>query len=163
MLALRYLQPLRNLLRVFSRERSPRQIAGAVALGLCIGLLPKGSLLVAVVTCLLFSLRVNLGVGLLVAFCVSLLSPYLDPLTHGIGVRLFQMPAVYHTIQRVYDWPVVPWTSLNNTVVLGGACLAVVLFFPAYHLTETSVSRVQPLVRDWRARRRAPVTEWRDV
>ena len=163
MLVLRYLQPLRNFLRVFSAERSPRQIAGAVALGLSIGLLPKGSLLVAVVTCVLFSLRVNLGIGLLVAFCVSWLSPYLAPLNHGIGVRLFEIPTVYHTVQDLYDWPLVPWTSLNNTVVLGSVCLAVLLFFPAFHLTESALSRLQSLASNWRAKRREPVTEWRNV
>lgn len=156
MWGLQYLTPIRNAMRIFSAERGPRQIAGAIALGMLIGLMPKGTLLVVLFTVVMFSLRVNLGVGLSVAFLVSWVAPQLDPITHGFGVRAMQTPLVFGTIQRVYDWPLVPWTSLNNTVVLGSTLLGLTLVYPVYRLSERIIALCQPVARQWLNRRRQP-------
>ena len=71
MFGLRYLQPLRNLLRIFTAERTPHQLALGATIGMLIGVLPKGNLLAATATFLLFALRVNLGTGLTTAFLIS--------------------------------------------------------------------------------------------
>jgi uncharacterized protein (TIGR03546 family) len=147
MFQLEYLDPVRYLWRVFSADSGPRQVAAGIALGMAIGLLPKGNLIVVSLTILLFALRVNIGSGLLTAFLVSLISPHLDPITHGIGIRILNQPAVYHRLATWYDLPLVAWTSLNNTVVMGGCVLGIALLYPVYHLSESVFSRFGPLRR----------------
>ena len=147
MFRLEYLEPVRYLWRVFAADSAPRQVATGIALGMAIGLLPKWNLIVVSLTVLLFALRVNVGSGLLTAFVVSLISPHLDPVTHGIGIRILNRPDVYHRLANWYDLPLVAWTSLNNTVVLGGCVLAFALFYPVYHLSESVLWRIGPLRR----------------
>ncbi|MCP4194373.1 MAG: TIGR03546 family protein [Planctomycetaceae bacterium] len=132
----RYFKPIRDLLRIFSHENSPRQLALAIALGLIIGLLPKGNLIAVSLTILMFTLRVNLGAGLTTTFLVSLFASGLDPLTHAIGLRVLGHPSSYAHLSAWHQLPVVPWTSLNNTVVIGGLLLGIALFYPVYHLAE---------------------------
>lgn len=150
--SIRYFTPVRNLMRVISQERSPRQIAAAVALGMMIGLLPKGNLVAAGLTVLLFSLRVNLGVGLTTVFLLTLVSSRLDPVTHGLGARMINHPMIHQSLVDAYQRPIFPWTSLNNTVVLGASTLGLILCYPVYHITYSIVSSAQ---QSWRRRRGA--------
>ena len=144
MSALEYVNPIYNALRIVSKDRTPRQLAMAVALGMMIGLLPKGNLLAAGFTFLLLTLRVNLGVGLTTAFLVTLFSGSIDPLTHGIGLRMLRHPSVYPLLSQLHQYPVVPWLSLNNSVVLGSFILGVGLFYPTYHGSERAFQRIVP-------------------
>jgi uncharacterized protein (TIGR03546 family) len=149
---LQYFKPLRNLLRIFTAERSPHQLALGLALGVLIGILPKGNLLAASATFLLFALRVNLGMGLTAIFLVSLMAPDLDRLTHGIGTRVLQVPAVYALLSRSYDLPLVPWTSLNNTVVVGSLLLGLLLMYPTYHIGRSLFELLIASYGRWRHR-----------
>jgi uncharacterized protein (TIGR03546 family) len=157
---LEYFRPIRNLLRVFGRDRSPHQLALAIAIGMMIGLIPKGNLIAVIFSVALLALRVNLGAGLTVAFAVSMFSPQLDRLTHGVGVRLLKMPAFHEQMVQIYQWPVVAWSSLNNTAVLGGVITGSLLFYPTYHISRGLICRWLPVwqrIHDrWKkARRRA--------
>ncbi len=147
MSALEYVNPIYNALRILSKDRTPRQLAMAVALGMMIGLLPKGNLLAAGFTVMLLTLRVNLGVGLTTAFLVTLFSGTIDPLTHGIGLRMMRNPTVYPLLSQLHQWPVVPWMSLNNSVVLGSFVLGIGLFYPTYHGSERAFQRLMPVLR----------------
>ncbi len=158
MYGLQYFRPLRNLLRVFAAERSPHQLAMGVAIGILIGVLPKGNLLAAGAAMLLFALKVNLGTGLSTAFLISLVGTDLDRLTHGIGVRILQTPAIYWALSRAYQLPLVPWTSLNNSVVVGSLVLGVALLYPAYRISHWTAQRLLPLLERWRRRRQLAAT-----
>lgn len=134
---LRYIKPVREFSRIFSYENSPRQLALAIALGAMIGLLPKGNLIAVGLTVLMFTVRVNLGAGLTTTFLVSCVATQLDPLTHGVGMRVLSHPGCHAQLAAWYELPIVPWTSLNNSVVIGGVVLGVALFYPIYHLSES--------------------------
>ncbi|MCA9217593.1 MAG: TIGR03546 family protein [Planctomycetales bacterium] len=138
---LSFLHPFQYLYKLFTKDDTPRQLAFGVALGMMIGLIPKGNLVAACLTVLLFAFKTNLGAGLLTIFCVSACATQLDPLLHGIGVRVLGNASVYSVMSRLYDSPLVPWTSLNNTVVLGGLLLGIALFYPAFHLSEMIFER----------------------
>ncbi len=145
MFQLDYLDPLRYLWRVFAADSSPRQVAVGIALGMMIGLVPKGNLVAVSLAFLLFGLRVNVGAGLLAAFLVSLWSPRIDQLTHGLGIRVLNVPWVFQHLAAWFDMPLVAWTSLNNTVVMGGLLLGAMLFYPVFHLSELLLSQVRAL------------------
>lgn len=142
----RVIRPVRYLIRTVIDERTPRRIAWGIALGMLVGLVPKGNLSAALCAFLLFATRVNVGLGLLTALVVSFISPCLDPLTHGIGLRLLSFRPVQGWIAQVYDLPVFPWLALNNTVVLGSLVLGLALIFPAAHLSQRCVEWTKPRV-----------------
>ncbi len=153
MFRLRHVLKLRSLVRIFAADRTPHQLALAVALGMLVGVLPKGNLLTLFATVLLFGLRVNLGTGLATAFLISLAGSDLDRLTHGIGVRVLQTPAVYEVLRRGHQLPLIPWTSMNNTVVVGSLVLGLLLLYPTYHISRLSAEALIPRLRRFRRRR----------
>jgi uncharacterized protein (TIGR03546 family) len=152
MFLLNYLEPLRNALRIFTAERTPHQLALGCSLGMLIGILPKGNLLAVAATVLLFALRVNLGTGLTAIFLLSAIGTHLDQLTHGLGVRLLRTPAVYAFLSWSYQFPLVPWTSLNNTVVIGSLLLGLVLLYPVYHVSRAACEWLTPICHRLRRR-----------
>lgn len=127
--------PIRYFYKIFGSDDSPRQLALGVAFGLMIGILPKENLIAVGLSVFAFTFRINLGSVLLTGFLASMAAPWVHPLSHGIGVRLLSNRLIYSSVERGYELPVVPWTALNNTVVIGGFLLGLALFYPAYHLS----------------------------
>jgi uncharacterized protein (TIGR03546 family) len=138
---LELLQPIRYVIKIFVRDDSPRQLALGVALGTMIGLIPKGNLIVVGLTVCTLTFRVNLGTTLLMIFSMTALSGWLDPLTHAIGLRILTNPRLGDVLSKFFDTPLVPWTSLNNTVVMGGFVLGCLLFYPILHISEQVFQR----------------------
>jgi uncharacterized protein (TIGR03546 family) len=142
------IRPLRFLAQALTVESSPRQLAIGFALGVMIGLVPKGNLIAFSLTVVLFATRVNLGIGLATAIGVSFLAPLTDRLTHGLGARVLSNEAIQTLLGSLYQRPVIPWTSLNNTVVVGGLLLGIVLFYPLYHLSESIFRWLLPRITE---------------
>jgi uncharacterized protein (TIGR03546 family) len=92
-----------------------------------------------------------------------------DPLAHRIGSTGLAYPWVQPIGAYLFDFPVVPWTALNNTVVLGNLILALVLFYPIYWLSylffERYRDRIASKLRQYKAavvlEKTEPATQWR--
>lgn len=143
---------------------SPRQLACGLALGLLLGLIPKGNLTAVVISLLIFGSTVNLGTALLTAAAVSAGAVYLDPFTHRIGQTVLTHPTLQPHWTRFYEMPVVPWTDLNNTVVAGSLILGVALVYPAYRLSRPVFQRywtrpAKTAEKDIREQSEQPITE----
>lgn len=144
-----FLKPIRLFTKALVTDNSPRQMALGFALGIAIGLIPKGNLIAIVLMIILGALRVNLGLGVLTAFCVSWGAIYLDPLTHQLGSYLLHHKSLIPYWTELFNLPVAPWTKFNNTVVLGSTCVGLGLLLPLYWLTIPLFARYTP---DWEDR-----------
>jgi len=131
----RWISPVRYLLNLVRGERTRHQLALGFALGIAIGLLPKGNLTAMSMTALLLGTRVNTGVGLLTALCVSCLAHQLDPLLGTVGRTILLQERWQGTFSAWYELSLVPWFGLHNTVVLGALVFGSVAFLPAYFLS----------------------------
>jgi uncharacterized protein (TIGR03546 family) len=159
----------RNIVSVFTAAGSPRRIAFGVALGATIGLVPKGNLTAAFLAILLLTLHVNLTAGTAAAVLFSWVGTWTGPLAHRIGSAILAHPAVQPVGAYLFDLPFVPWTALNNTVVLGSLVLGLVLFYPLYWLSyvvlEKHRDRVAEKLHKYKAaailQKAEPVTQWR--
>lgn len=116
---------------VMGRAR-PSELAWGLAIGVGIGLIPKGNLVSLMLIGLLVSLRVNHGIAALAAVGCSFLAGRLDPWTHELGVVVLGAEQVRTFLERVWNWPLMPWTDLNNTVVMGSTLLATAALLPTY-------------------------------
>jgi len=160
---------LRSIVSIFTAAGSPRQLAFGIALGAMIGLVPKGNLTAAVLSILLLTLRVNLAAGVAAALLFSWLGAWTDPLAHCIGSAILTHSSVQPIGARLVDLPVVPWTALNNTVVLGNLVLGLVLFYPVYWLSyvffERHRDRVAEKLEKYKVaivlEKTEPATQWR--
>lgn len=138
------LRPLRFLMQAFTAVDSPRQLALGVALGMVVGLVPKGNLTAMVLMFLLFVTRVNLTTGLAAAFLFSWAGTLLDPITHRIGLALLTLEALQGAWTRLFDLPLLAWSGLNNTVVLGSLTVGIVAFYPVYRITLPVIAYYRP-------------------
>ena len=141
---LRMLRPLRLLVEAITDAGTPRQMALGFALGMLIGLVPKGNLTAVALTVVLLGTRVNLGMGLVGAGVFSWIGMLVDPFTHRIGHAMLTSESLQPTWAYLYDLPLVPWTGFNNSIVLGSLVLGLWLFYPVWRSSERVLERVQP-------------------
>jgi uncharacterized protein (DUF2062 family) len=113
-----FLRPIRFFFKALITDNTPSQMALGFALGVVIGLVPKGNLLAVSLMVVLSAIRVNLGMGMLAAFAFSWAGVLLDPFTHRIGQTLL-------TIDSLVPF----WTELYNFVL--GMTLLVPIFLIA--------------------------------
>jgi uncharacterized protein (TIGR03546 family) len=132
---------LRGLVQAFLEEDAPRRLAFGFALGMLIGLVPKGNLTAAALGVIVLASRANLGTAALATGLFSWVGMWLDPLTHRLGTALLTREAWQVQCARLYELPLVPWTRLNNTVVLGSLLLGIGLFLPVYGLSRWAFER----------------------
>ena len=80
------LRPGRALVKALTDADSSKQVAFGFALGMLIGLVPKGNLIALALGVVLFGSRANLGAGALAALTFTWLGLLLDPISHLIGL-----------------------------------------------------------------------------
>jgi len=140
------LPPWRLLLKLFTEADASPQLAAGFALGMMIGLLPKGNLLAAVLAVVLLAVRVNLTAAATGTLLFTLVGLFLDPLTHRLGAALLGWGPLQSIWSCLYNWPIVPWTHFNNTVVLGSLLLGLVLVGPVFWAAWRAIERYRPWV-----------------
>jgi len=138
------LRSLRLLVLALTAESSHRQIAGGIALGLIVGLVPKGNLLALGLLTLASAIKISLPGLFFSIFLFSWLALLLDPLTHRLGEALLAAPLLQSFWVWLYQWPGVPWTQFNNTIVLGSLVLGLLLAGPLYAASLPVIQRYEP-------------------
>lgn len=127
-------QMLRLRQAIFGR-REPHALAWGVAVGVAWGLIPHGNLVAILLLLVIFSLYVNHGMAALTALVTTLLAGRLDPWSHAVGRELLTRPGLQDFWSTAWGVPLVPWTDLNNTVVLGSTVIAMGVLLPTYLLS----------------------------
>jgi uncharacterized protein (TIGR03546 family) len=143
------LKPVRLCLKALSGQSAPGQLSMGLALGILVGLVPKGNLLAIVLGLLLAASRVNLGIAAAAIVCCSFASPWLDPVSHVIGSWLLKQPGLYSVWTWLYNQPVVPWTAFNNSVVLGSFVTGLFLLYPAHRLSRPVFEMYSEAAGQW--------------
>lgn len=146
-----------KFIKILNRDATPQQIAGGIALGSIAGITPLASLHNLAVLFLVMVIRVNMSSAFLGLALFSGIAHLLDPLSNRIGYALLveaEFLAPFWTL--LYNTPLVPWTSFNNTLTLGSLVLSLVLFWPLYFLLAWAV-------RKYREKLMAAVARWKIV
>ncbi len=113
----------------------PAQLAWGAAFGVLLGVVPHVNLLAIGLIGLVLCLRLNHGMALAVAVGTALFAAQLDPLTDPLGRWALTQPSLAGPIADLWQLPFVPWTDLNNTVVIGSFLLGVAALLPTFLLT----------------------------
>ncbi len=121
---------------------APTQLAAGFAIGMIVGLMPKGNLIALSLCVLLFSLRVNKGLSLIAILLFSWVGPACDPLTHKLGASVLGSQPLQSCYASVLKLPLGPWLDFNNTVVTGSLLLGIYLAYPVYWLSRLISSRL---------------------
>jgi uncharacterized protein (TIGR03546 family) len=116
-------------------RNQPAQLAWGVAFGVLLGIVPHGNLLAVGLLILLLSLRVNHGMAALAVVGTTLLATRLDPYSHPVGKAILSHEDLSRHLATAWNWPLVPWTDINNTVVLGSFVIGLAALIPIFLLT----------------------------
>jgi uncharacterized protein (TIGR03546 family) len=130
------LRPVRRVIQALVAHDASNQLAAGFALGMVLGLVPKGNLIAVSLFVLLFSLRVNTGIGLVAALMFSWVGPALDPFADKLGAYLLAVGSLQPTYAAVYQWPLAPWFDFNNTVVVGSLAVGLWAAYPVYWVSS---------------------------
>ncbi len=121
-----------NVRKAIAGRRFPHQLAGGVALGVLLGIIPHGNLMALIVLATLLCFKVNHALMGVVAIAVSFVATRLDPYSHQVGEYLLTHPSGSQWAAQAWSLPVVPWTDLNNTVVLGSFVIGSLSVLPIF-------------------------------
>lgn len=130
-----FVKQLLSLKRAILGRREPHQLAWGLALGLLLGIVPHGNLLAFAILLFIMSVTVNHGMVAVTAVITSVLASRLDSQTHAVGNYLLTHPDFSPILASAWQLPVVPWTDINNTVVMGSLAVGLAFVVPAYLFT----------------------------
>jgi len=129
------IKQLLSLKRAIVGRREPHQLAWGMALGVWLGTVPYGSLVALAILLFILSVRVNHGMVAVSAVVTSVIAARFDAQTHAVGKYILTHPHWAPQLSAAWQWPLVPWTDLNNTVVMGGLLLGLAAVVPTYLLS----------------------------
>jgi uncharacterized protein (TIGR03546 family) len=144
MLAL--LKLIQSLIKTLHSAGTPGQVAAGMALGSALGLTPLMNLHNLVIFSLLVLLNVSFGGGMLGWMLFVPIGFLLDPLFNRIGLELLTAESLRPFWTDVTNTPIVPYTSFNNTVVLGSFVSWLVLAIPIFFAARYGVARYRATV-----------------
>ena len=122
----------KRIAAILSQYRTPTQIASGAAMGVVLGIIPKDNIVFLSLVVFITVLRVNQLIGWFVACSLGFFSGWFEPISHVLGSMLLRQSIVAATVQRLYEYPLLPWTCIDNTLVCGGLALGIASFLPTY-------------------------------
>jgi uncharacterized protein (TIGR03546 family) len=141
---------LHSLAKTLHSEGTPGQIAGGIALGAALGLTPLMNLHNAIVLVLLCIINVSFGAGLLGMAMFAPIGFMLDPIFDRVGHWILtDVTALRPFFAWIDTQPVLAYTNLTNTVVLGSVVGWLVLFVPIFIAFRIIVIRYRESLGEW--------------
>lgn len=133
---------IRSVRKAIAGRKHPGQLAWGVAFGALLGMIPHGNLLAIALLLFVLMLQVNHAMVALVGIAVTFGAPRLDPTFDALGRWVFAQPQVADRLSLAWQYPLVPWTDLNNTIVMGSLLIGLIAVGPLYLISY-------PLFRAW--------------
>ena len=141
---------LHSLAKTLHSEGTPGQIAGGIALGAALGLTPLMNLHNAIVVILLCIINVSFGSGLLGMAIFAPLGFILDPIFDRVGHWIL---TDLTSLRPFFAWidtqPVLAYSNLTNTVVLGSLVSWLILFIPIFMSARIGVIKYRESLGEW--------------
>ncbi|XZE36724.1 TIGR03546 family protein [Pirellulaceae bacterium SH501] len=127
--------------KILSEHRTPQAIAAGASFGIVLGLIPKDNLVALGLLIAIAFLPVHHLIACTFALLGLLLSPWTDPWVHSVGKQFLSIPLAGSLISKLYQWPLVPWMRLENTLVAGGLIVGLFLWIPHYLIAKRLLLR----------------------
>lgn len=138
MLILKFLQ---TLIKALNSDGTPGQVGAGMALGLCLGLTPIGSLHNLVVVAIAMLTTVSFP-GFMLGWAVAVPVGFaLDPLFHRVGMAVLLDDRFAPFFTWVVNTPVVAWSRLNNSIVIGSLVCWLIAVIPAAFVFKALVAK----------------------
>jgi len=110
------------------------QIAAGFAWGMLLGIIPAGNFFWIVLFIVSFFFRHNHGSKLLSLVIIKLLSPLVVYQIDALGWWILHIDSFRPFFISMFNMPFVPFTKFNNTLVMGGLAIGLVLWIPVFFM-----------------------------
>lgn len=130
-----FIKQLINVRKAIVGRNEPAQLAWGVAFGVLLGIVPHGNLLAIILLLILLSLHVNHGIATVAAVASTFLATRLDPYSHQVGRYVLTHQDFSRHLATAWEYPFVPWTDINNTIVAGSFLIGVAALLPIFLIT----------------------------
>lgn len=132
---------IRNFVKGVLKEKDPKSVGLAFAFGFILGLIPKNNLTAQIIFIFAFIFKTNIPFFFLSTIIFSYFSFLTDKITDPVGYFILTNKIFENFFVWMYNLPIVPWTDFNNTVVMGGIVVGIVLFYPVYLFSKNIAER----------------------
>ena len=112
----------------------PSELASGIAFGFWLALIPGGNLLWTALFIIAFLLKHNLAALLLSLGLFRLTMPLFDPLLDSLGGRILEIETLRPLFTSLNNTPLLPYSSFNNTLVMGGFIMGLICWVPLFFL-----------------------------
>ena len=129
------LKLLKSIKAAIAGRKHPHQLAGGVAFGFLLGVVPHGNLLAVAILLVVLTLRINHAMAGITAIGITYVATKLDPYSHRVGDYILSNENWSEQLTAAWQLPLIPWTDLNNTVVMGSFVIGLVALLPIFMLT----------------------------
>lgn len=138
MLILKFLQ---SLIKALNSDGTPGQVAMGMALGMCLGLSPIASLHNLVVVAIAMLTTVSFPGFMLGWFVAVPVGFALDPLFHRVGMAVLLDDRLAPFFTWVVNTPIIAFSRLNNSIVVGSVVCWLVAVLPAYFVFRYLITK----------------------
>ena len=143
-----FLKLIFDLFKVLNSNKNEGEIAAGFSFGVMLALIPGGNLLWITLFVIGFFTRLNLLTAFVTLGLGKLVIGFIDPFLDTAGFYILNINAFKGFFTWLYNLPVVPYTAFNNSLVMGGFAVSLLLAFPLWFLFRKAVILYRAKVRD---------------
>ena len=126
---------LNNVRKAIAGRNHPHQLAWAVGLGVILGLVPHGNLVAVAILLVIVITNINHAMAAVATVVTTFVASQLDPVSDQVGQYVLTNETTGPMVASAWQWPLVPWTDLNNTVVMGSLVIGLAAMIPVVMIT----------------------------
>ncbi|MCK5075198.1 MAG: TIGR03546 family protein [Calditrichia bacterium] len=129
-----FLTILKKIIKILRSQGTPNQIAIGFVLGMMMALIPLWTAQHLLFILILIIFNLSIGSFMLSFLIFKTIAYIFDPLFHSIGYWfLVEQEGLHSLWVSLYNLPVIPYTSFNNTVSFGGMLFSIILAIPVFY------------------------------
>jgi len=128
-----------KLIVALNSNSRPSELASGIAFGFLLALIPGGNLLWIGIFVIAFFLKHNIAAMLLSLGLFRLFISVFDPLLDNIGGFILSIPQLYNFFTNLNNIPLFPYSNFNNSIVMGGFVLGIILWLPVFFFITFAV------------------------
>ena len=117
------------------------ELAAGVSFAFMLALIPSGNLLWPVLLFITMFLKVHQGMEFIWLAIFKLIVPIFDPLLNPIGYAILTFNPLRPLFIKLNNIPLMPFTDFNNTLVIGGFVIGILLFVPLFIIFKVLVEK----------------------
>ncbi len=123
-----------KLIVALNSNSRPSELASGIAFGFLLALIPGSNLLWIGIFVITFFLKHNIAAMLLSMGLFKLFISVFDPFLDQIGWFVLNIPQLNNFFTALNNIPLIPYSNFNNSMVMGGFIVGIILWLPVFFL-----------------------------